>query len=309
MSDYRLVGAGAIVKFVVCRRVRAALALRGTVWGGITVAVLLAVVAGGCASLSPKRLTRHWWVTDYDTAERRARERAAEMVIYFSEDRIGTRDPLQEVLKDKALRRQLRDYVCCRLYKSHEPDRRYVAQFGVDRAPAWIVVHADGTYHQSQGPSGPEEISAFLAASSPPGRPPVINPLIPYEARYAWLEDLALAERMSEERGTPLLVVYYRRLAGDWAALERILKPREVFSRAGDMVHCRLGTPLPWMERFITGFGVLRLPALVVVRRDGGFEVLEKPLSAEAVARFLEEARVAPGAVEPATGSSAAAVP
>ncbi len=309
MSIQRLVDPGPMRGFVACRPVGAALAPRGPVVGAIVVAALMALVSGGCASLSPKRLTQHWWVTDYDTAERRSRERAAALVIYFSEDRIGTRDPLQEVLKDNALRRQLREYVCCRLYKSYEPDRRYVAQFGVDRAPAWIVVHADGTYHQFQGPRGSQEVSEFLSASTPPGRQPALNPLIPYEARYAWLEDLELAERMSEERGTPLLLVYYRRLAGDWAALERILKPREVFSRAGDMVHCRLSTPLPWTERFITGFGVLRLPALVVVRRDGGFEVLEKPLSAEAVARFLEAARRPPDPADVATAASAAAVP
>lgn len=309
MSVHQQVNAGQSREFAMAHRAQEAIAWRAPALGAVAVVALVVVGAAGCAQLSPKRLTQHWWVTDYDTAERRARERAGDLVIYFSEDRIGTRDPLQEVLKDKALRHQLRDYVCCRLYKSHEPDRRYVAQFGVERAPAWILVHADGTYHQFQGPRGSEEVSAFLSASTPPGRQPALNSLIPYEPRYAWLEDLGLAERISEERNTPLLVVYFRRMSGDWTALERILSPREVFSRAGDMVHCRLGTPLPWTESFITGFGVLRLPALVVVRRDGAFEVLEKPLSAEAIARFLEQSRRLPVPADAETATSAAVIP
>ncbi|MBI4718057.1 MAG: hypothetical protein HY763_09655 [Planctomycetes bacterium] len=261
--------------------------------GSVLLGLLLLPTAGGCTLLRMPASARGWWM-DIDTAEHAAAKRGAPMLVYYHQPRPGERDPLELLLKDRNLRRKFKEYVRCRLYHAYEPDRRYAAQFGVQFAPSWIVVHPDGTYHALTRTASADELKGFLERAVPPGQPPRLNPHIPRKARYAWHKDLGAAQAAAQRSGRPLLIVYHRALTRDWRKLTDLLERHEVYSRVADMVHCRVTALNPWARAYISGYGVLQLPALVVVRPDGGYRALEQPTSLEVMARFVDETGKAP---------------
>ncbi len=245
--------------------------------------------ASGCASLN--RWTSTGWVADYDTAEQHLRASGGELLILFKDARPGADDSVEKALNDEPLKELTSGYVRCRLFKSYEPDRRYVAQYGVHRAPALIVVHRDGTYHARSGSIPATEIAAFLASSRPPGDRPTFNPNIPRRPHYDWHRSIDEAEKIAMETNQEILVVLHRSLSADWPKLKRSLSRREVHARLADMVHCRIGLMNFLASTHDTRFGVLRLPAIVIVRRDGTHGVLELPTGYEAIIRFADAVR------------------
>lgn len=256
-------------------------------WMGACGATLL--VGTGCAGL-PQAWTTGGWVTDYDAAEEQVRLSSRKMFIFYQDNRPGVDGPTEEALRTAAVKQSLGGFVLCRLLKSYEPDRRYAAQFGVDRAPAIVVVHQDGTYHARTGPMSAADIEAFLSSAKPPGAMPAVNPYIPRRPRYTWLRSIEAAKEAAIRTGRPILVVYHRSFSGDWQGLDKLLQRREVYRRFSPMVHCRVGIANPWAVATITRFGALKLPAMVVVRDDGTYCILELPTSYEAVVRFADTA-------------------
>ncbi len=245
--------------------------------------------APSCASLN--RWTSSGWVADYDTAEQQVRESGSELLILFKDPRRGADDSVEKALDDEPIKGLISEYVRCRLFKSYEPDRRYVAQYGVRRAPALIVVHKDGTYHARSGAMPATEVAAFLSNSRPPGERPTINPNIPRRPHYDWQRSIDEAEKIAMRTNQEILVVFHRSLSSDWLKLKKFFSRREVHARLADMVHCRIGFTKILASTHDTPFGILRLPALVIVRRDGTHGVLELPTCYEAIIRFADAVR------------------
>jgi len=245
------------------------------------------------------------WVADYDTAEDQVRKTGRELLIAYVDPRPGRSGTSMDVLHDTLVRARTADYVCCRLYQSYEPDRRYAAQYGVERSPAIIIVHGDGTYHALEGPMSAEQVSRFLDEAVGPGAYPTVNHQIPREARYKWHDNVRSAEEESKGLNKAVLFVFHRRFSRDWQRLEEILSRREVYRRFSDMVHCRIDTFNPWSKVYVTQFGPVRLPAMVIADSDGTYDVLEKPTSCEAVVRFADRHF---GSFAPTDVSSTAAV-
>jgi hypothetical protein len=245
--------------------------------------------ASGCASLS--RWTSTGWVADYDTAEQLSRAPGSELLIFFKDTRPGADDSVEKALNDEPVKGLINGYVRCRLFKSYEPDRRYVAQYGVRRAPALIVVHEDGTYHARSGTMPATEVAAFLSSSRPPGERPTINPNIPRRPHYDWQRSIDEAEKIAMRTNQEILVVFHRSLSSDWLKLKKFFSRREVHARLADMVHCRIGLMNFLASTHETRFGILRLPALVIVHRDGTHGVLELPTCYEAIIRFADAVR------------------
>jgi hypothetical protein len=195
------------------------------------------------------------------------------------------------------------------LLNTYEPDRRYAGQFGVERFPALILVHPDGTFHATDGPFSKEQILAFLSESKPPGLSQKPNPYVRREARFDWYSSLREAGMAADRLNRDILVVYYRSIAGDWPRIHQLLSRPEVYRHVGSMLHCRIRF---WSEtgpKGLTPFGSLSLPALVVVRPDGSHEVLEVPGSADAVVRFVASRPINAGIDEPKSSSDAVASP
>jgi len=272
---------------------------------------LCAALDVGCASSIDR--AKRWvvgdWAADYQTAERHARESNTGILILYTNIDLTRKDAMREAVKGAASG-DAGKYVRCVLFRDNEPDRRYVAQYGVDRAPALIVVHTDGTYHARSGPMPAEQIADFLASATPPGSKPELNPFIPRESNYAWNSDIESSERMSRASGRPMLVVLDRWMTRDWRKLRAMLERREVYTRFADMVHCRPASLWSSSGSAAARFGVKNLPALVIVEPDGSAQALELPASYEAIVRFADGVRRGETAAEtsvPTAGGSATA--
>ncbi len=70
--------------------------------------------------------------------------------------------------------------------------------------------------------------------------------------------------------------------------LRKLLHCREVASRFSDMVHCRIRLAGFSADAFISPYGALKLPAIVIAYPDGTHHSLEFPTSTEAIVRFAD---------------------
>jgi len=220
-------------------------------------------------------------------------ESGQEMLIFFRAIDQDRPDPTFDALRSAPLKQQTAQYVLCSLYRSYEPDRRYAAQFGVNRAPALIVVHGDGTYHAQTGLTLAAQIFEFLTVRRPPRELPVRNPHIPRDINYTWHSSLESAEAAAQKTGQSILIAFDRWWSRDRRKLEKLLDHREVHGRFAGMVHCRPGSIVGLDDQTMARFGVENVPALVVVHPDGSYQVLELPTSYEAIVRFADRARPA----------------
>lgn len=255
----------------------------------INICALALIACVGCAGSGG--WARAKWHTNYDSAESAVRQTGQPMMLRFVNPRPGRPDPLDRIFENARVSSRLGAYVCCVLYGSYEPDRRYVSQYGVRRAPAVMVVHPDDTYHAKTGNMSAEEFLAFLDDAEPPGAPAIINPHIPREARYHWIADLDEVFESVRETGRPGLIVYHRGFTGDFRAIQAMMSKHEVYTRVCHMVHGHDGGWNRWATTRETPFGKIALPAIVWLQPDGSHEVLEMPDSSQSIARFVDRCR------------------
>lgn len=239
----------------------------------------------GCATVS--LWPQPNWHHDFESAQSRARTESAATLVYYSEARPGRHDPLKDALRDPELAAASSHFVRCRLYVSHEPDRRFVGQYGVTRAPAWIVIHPDGTYHSRMGAVASADIAAFIRESQPPGEAPAAYGYLVSARNRPSYSDLSAAEEVAVKEQRPLLVIYTRLMSRDWAKLEPLMNSMEVRRAGTGIVQCRMDIGSPWSETADTKFGPLRLPALVMQHPDGSSAQLEQPNSARSIVELL----------------------
>ncbi|MCO6437088.1 MAG: hypothetical protein J5J06_08370 [Phycisphaerae bacterium] len=244
-------------------------------WIRVFLSAAVLGLSGACALGPTGALMR--WRTDFESAERAARGTDTPLFIYYDNTRPGVHDDLRDLLRDEGLREALKPYTCCKLFRSSEPDRRYVAQFGVERAPAVIIVHRDGTYHAVSGIQTTGEVLNFLERANPPGATPVRDDLLPRERSLAWerAADVSL-ERLTSS-SSPTLVVYARRMTGDWGQVRSLLERLEIRRRLAGWRIRRVTVGWPWSQRTETAFGQLALPAVVAVAPHGGYYTAERP--------------------------------
>ncbi len=269
------------------------------------VLLLAACLLGGCQTWSSNR-----WLGDYDVAERQSAKRERPLLIYFEEDRPNHDSQLASSIKSERFRFVQDDFVCCSLVRSIERDRRYVAQYGVDRAPAIIVVHRDGTYHATAERSmSADELVAFLDSAVSPGTPIDRNRYVPHKPHFDWYSSLDEGERVAQRTGRPMLVLFHRSMSRDRWRIEGLLSRHEVYLRLKDLVHVRIGLFQLFEKAYITKYGVLRIPAIVIAQPDGTFDVLELPPSCEAVIDFVDKALRPRVPAEPAEPTVATTTP
>lgn len=256
-------------------------------------------VAGACSTNS-RRLLLHWR-TDFESGEKSAEQDGRDLFIYYENTRPGVHDDLRDLLESDELRLALRPYVCCRLFRSHEPDRRFVAQYGVERAPAVIVIHRDATYHALTGRRSADEIVDFLERAQSPGATPVYDPLLPRRAEANWQHNGGLFQWEKPDPNKSDLLVYERRFSDDWKRMRALLDRPELREHLRHRNLRRMTIGWPWTDRVDTPYGELSPPAVVVIDADGSHHIVERP---DAVAS-LSSALLGVGA--PSHGSSAPA--
>ncbi|MFQ5463329.1 MAG: hypothetical protein ACE5E5_11975 [Phycisphaerae bacterium] len=257
------------------RRLTLAVALTGVV-----------VATHGCAATG--RWIMGGWVADYESAEQRVRDTDRELLIYFKASSQRKTDSVEEILDSAAMKTTLRGYVKCKLFRTHEPHRRYVKQYGVQRAPSLILVHADGTYHATSTVFSREDVKAFLAQSDSAGATPDVNPHLPRAASYRWVRRIEAARQEADQTGQPILYVFVRPMTRDWKNLRSLLNRREVFLRTKRMVACRLSSWSKNARKLAESLGIRDWPAIAICRPDGNNDILERPAAYEPICRLAD---------------------
>lgn len=251
-------------------------------------AFLLSLAIGtGCAVKLPA-WQENQWINGYESAEILASERGTGIVFCYRDAPANRPDATLRAACDVIADGSRSDYVRCVLAKDYSPDRKYVAQFGVDRSPALIVLHPDGTYHAHTGLMGSEGVGDFLANANPPGKTPSWNPFVHREPRYAWLTSTEEGEAAARAMNRPILIVFHRPWSNDLQRLRRMLREPAVFRRFSEMIHVRSGSLLSFSDAAETKYGTLQLPAIVIAQPDGTHRVLELPNSYDAIIRFAD---------------------
>lgn len=228
---------------------------------------------------------------DFQRAEALQARTGKPLLLIFLDSRSAMDKPMKLALRDHHVRERLNGLLECRLFRANEDDRRYAAQFRMERAPSLILVHPDGTYHSYSETPTAAGIVNFLDESQGPGQVPVHNSLIHRAPRYAWQKELAPALKQASETNRDTLVVLYRGGTRDWSRVEDMLDRPEVFRRFDGMEHVRVTGLIGAPKDEMTRFEVMSLPALVIVRPDGSSEKLEMPRSYEAIIRFADGAK------------------
>jgi len=265
------------------------MALKSNAARRLTLVVALVGVAAashGCAATG--RWIMGGWVADYETAEQRVRATDRDLLIYFKASSQRKTDSVEEILDSNAMKKTLRGYVKCKLFRTHEPHRRYVEQYGVQRAPSLILVHADGTYHATSSVFSRADVEAFLAQSGSPGATPVIDPHIPRAASYRWIRRIEAARQEADQNGQPILYVFVRPMTRDWKNLKTLLDRREVFLRTKRMVACRLSSWSKNARTLAESLGIRDWPAIAICRPDGNNDILERPATYEPICRLAD---------------------
>ncbi len=251
---------------------------------------LLGILIPTCCTPSARFWPPQDWFADYDAAEARVRESGRELLIIYQDNRPGGDRALEHAVKSAAGTKLSVRHVRCVLSKAYEPDRRYVAQYGIERAPALILIHRDGTYHARSGGMSSAAVARFIANATQPGKVPVINPYVPRAPFYGWRENVDQTMEASRRSGKPALIVFYRSLTSDWARLEALLSRRDVYRRLAPLVHGRVSLKAFFKDVYISRFGALKLPAIVIAHDDSTHFVLEMPTSYDTVVRFADTA-------------------
>lgn len=260
-----------------------------------TTAILLLELVAGCSVKMPNFPQPAWggWFAGYDDAVKKADKSDRGLLVYFRTTNVGQSDEMFDAVRAGLRAAEAKDLVHCSVFASHEPDRRFVRQYGVQRAPALIVVHRDGTYHAAEGPRSSDQVADFLRQAQPPGSPPRTDAYLPQEVTYDWHSSLEGAQAAARDSNRSIFLVLDRRLSRDWYRLQPMIECRDVHARAANMVHCRPGAGiLGGVAAAAQTFEVANLPAIVLIRPDGSHQSLEFPTSSDAIARFVDAAKI-----------------
>lgn len=229
------------------------------------------------------------WSLSFDDAERQARRLEQPLLVVYK-DAFDTKSAaVQDILLSPSIQPLLKNKVLVVLTTEYPPDRRIVAQYGVTRAPAVVLIHPDGTYNALTEVSTPEVLESFLDRSKPPGLTPSTHPQVSRTLDYAEWEGIyenavARAQRQNRE----LLIVYKWWLSAESTDLLSTIQNRpDVARHFAPTVNCLLDYDYAPNREHMRRFGVTTYPAIVRVSRGGSYQVLSGPMNPQDITRFM----------------------
>ncbi|HEY3244180.1 MAG TPA: hypothetical protein VGM03_12610 [Phycisphaerae bacterium] len=250
--------------------------------GKLTGAALLAGVALLMTGCGPQT------VLTYEEAEARQRHTDRPILVFYKNHEDPASGQMKENLQNGQLAPLINGTIFCVLVSDFPPNRKFVAQYGVEYPPALIVIHPDGTYHSREGLLSVEEIRTFLASASGPGQPANLNAQVPRDIDYHWENDYERAVLHAQQRNRELFVVYK-----SWASpestelLARLMNRPEVALHFVETVNCILDDSFAANRSYMARFGIERVPAMVLVHRDGTYHSHVGPATPEEIVRFV----------------------
>jgi len=231
----------------------------------------------------------------YDQAEER--QQALDLpilILYKSLD--SASGELERNLEHASVATLTSKMVRCYLTSDYDPNRRYLAQYGIEAPPALVLIHIDGTFHAQSGTMSAEQIRTFLSTSQPPGARPDLNAQIPRPVEYFWENDYEQAVQRARQRNRDLFIVYKSWSSIDSTELLNRLSRPQVAVHFVETVNCLLDDTFVANRGFVSRYGVSTVPAMIIVRRDGTHHVRVGLPTVEEIVRFAVEARGPVGA-------------
>ncbi len=244
------------------------------------------VVLGGCGVTA---------VEDFTTAERLAAQQKKERFIFYKSALAPESGQMQADLERSDVQQKLADKVYCILVDLYEPNQRFMAQYGVSRAPAVVLIHTDGTYQAHQGPMTEAGVIAFLDVSHAPGLPPRLDAQIPHAVDYQWEGQYSQAAQKAKSSNRRVFIFYKAALNPDCnEILANVLSRQDVARCFLDSVNCLLDWGHAPNRTLMESFGVTNVPAFVIINPDGTYRTLRGMVTAEQLIGFSRPPRTPP---------------
>ncbi len=245
-------------------------------------ATLLIILLGsqGCA---PQ------WVYSYVDAERLAKPLEKPILVFYRHHLDARSGEILERLSQPPLAPMLNRYVRCSLISAYDPNRRFLAQYGVTSPPAIVIIHPDGTFHSLQEPFDTARIASFLGTSKPPGKLPRADIQVTRPPDYLFRAEGTFEKAVSkaQRQNRDLLILYKWWLNSDSNEMIYRMSRPEIAARCTETINCILDWDYVPNREHAANFGVTTFPALIVVHQDGSYQTRKGLGTVEEIARFL----------------------
>ncbi len=245
--------------------------------------VLLILCSSGCAPT---------WVYSYVEAERQAKPAEKPILIVYRDHLDVKSGKVQDMVESPSLASATSKYVRCSLISAFDPNRRYLAQYGVTSPPALVIVHPDGTFHCLRNEFSTSIIKEFLTTSKAPGERPRVDMQVPRPTDYLVRAEGTFEKALDKARrqNRKLMIVYKWWLNPDSTELISRMSRPEVANRCTETVNCVLDWDYVPNRKHVAQYGVTKFPAIIVVNQDGSYQTHQGLGTVNELVRFLEKA-------------------
>ena len=112
---------------------------------------------------------RYRWYTDFSRALAHARHREVNLFVFFNSLYSDSSVRMARLLERADVGALFADTINCRLDFSVPANRQLMARYRIRRAPAFVILRPDGTYHARTGAVSAEDLALMVEAARKPG--------------------------------------------------------------------------------------------------------------------------------------------
>jgi hypothetical protein len=233
---------------------------------------------------------QYQWIGIYEEALERAQRQNRKLFIVYKWWLSGESNELLRRLSKPEVARHVHDMTHCLLDWDYVPNRRHMASYGVQKVPAMVIVHQDGTYHAKEGLPEIADIVRFIVNARAPGQLPGWRARTDVRAAYRWYADFDQAAIVARRQDKSLFVFYYSTFSDESNRMEQLLGQTEAAALFTDTVNCKLDWAIRKNRELVKAYGVDRVPAFVIVRPDGTYHTRVGSVDTVDLVNLLREA-------------------
>jgi hypothetical protein len=244
---------------------------------------------------------QYQWIGIYEDALERARRQNRKLLIVYKWWLSGESNELLRRLSKPEVARHVHEMAHCLLDWDYVPNRRHMASYGVQKVPAMVIVHQDGTYHAKEGLPDIADIVRFIVNARAPGQLPGWRARADVRAAYRWYADFDRAAVVARRQDKSLFVFYYSTFSDESNRMEQLLGQTETAALFTDTVNCKLDWAIRGNRELVKAYGVDRVPAFIIVRPDGTYHTRVGSVGTVDLVNLFREAERAGRTPTPAT--------